>query len=473
MSAAPRRLRQPAGDAATKAYAKLNERLSTSLRDTPPPCATPETNQQCDELYSWSCAVFKEACEASFKRPRNGAQINGGLKAPTSAKLQRLERESKQLGRAMRAAKEERLEELFAREPKVRAVLASLYTFSSFGTDFDHLDAIEKIHSMRKDNKRSIRKEERALQSGVSRTSEQREWDKAMAGGRTKSLFNPPTITNPPWLLRRDSSGQPPILEHDPEAKLGVWSSHFKALMQHTPPPTMPKPWLTTSRPWTTGSPEKGGEGFEWPKLMSVTDLQRLLSRGNRRPSPGPDGMEKWALLNAADDFQEIIVALLNHVIGESYFPEDMKDAFVTPVFKRGDVSDPSNYRGICHSNLLYNIVSTWFNSCFRDYLWAKGLLSPTQVAGQAGVQAGDMISLLQQVDACASVNVETIFVLKRDHRQGFDRVDATAFEDALTYFGFDDNVIRFEQACIGNCCQESGRRRRRSVHDVRKHEAG
>lgn len=53
----------------------------------------------------------------------------------------------------------------------------------------------------------------------------------------------------------------------------------------------------------------------------------------------------------------------------------------------RGDMADPKNYCGIAHSNVLNNAISTWFNTALQDYVWEKELVSPTQVAGQAGVQ--------------------------------------------------------------------------------------
>lgn len=52
------------------------------------------------------------------------------------------------------------------------------------------------------------------------------------------------------------------------------------------------------------------------------------------------------------------------------------------------------------------------------------GLLSPTQVACQAGVQPGDVVQLLQAIDACTSTSQDTLYMLKRDHVQGFDRLD-------------------------------------------------
>lgn len=451
-SSAPRRLRQPEGEAAKEAYGKLNESLKKTLTESPPPCLTPRSNAECDALYEWCSKAFVAASEHSFSRPRSGSRVNKGFQAPTSPALELLLKEKKQIGRAMRAAKEDRLAALFAGDRKIREVLNGLFSSSSFGRDFDKADAIEKISSKRKQNNAARRKEERRLDSVVSCASEQTAWDKVMAGGKLKHLFVPPTVTNPPWLLRRDETGGSTTLEHEPEAKLRVWTSHFRDLLQHPAPPAVQKPWMATSQPLHPGSEDKGGEQFDWPRAMTVDDVRRTLLHGNPRPSPGPDGWEKWALVHADNEFLMVVTNLANYVILSSYFPDPMKSAYITPVYKRGDTTDPANYRGVCHSNLMYNLVSTWFNSNFRDYLWQKGLVSPTQVAGQAGVQPGDMISLLQQVDSCASVNEETVFVLKRDHRQGFDRVDASGFEDALRYFGFNENVVDFERARIGRC---------------------
>lgn len=116
-------------------------------------------------------------------------------------------------------------------------------------------------------------------------------------------------------------------------------------------------------------------------------------------PALPRSGWEKWALAHACDEFLEIVVSLANSIVRLKYFPPALKEAYITPLHKRGVVVDPKNYRGICLSNVLYQAISSWFGSSLQSHIHEKGLLSPTQAACQAGVQTGDLIQLLLAMD--------------------------------------------------------------------------
>jgi len=54
-----------------------------------------------------------------------------------------------------------------------------------------------------------------------------------------------------------------------------------------------------------TSGPENN---FIWPQPMTLEDLRNHLSRGNPRPSPGPDAWEKWALRQTTDSFLSLVL---------------------------------------------------------------------------------------------------------------------------------------------------------------------
>lgn len=450
-SRAPARLRQPKGNSATRAFEKMNDKLKGFMQRSPPPHQPPQSDSECDDLYAWCTEALTSSCNAAFQRSRSRAVVNPQFSPATSPLLRELQERRHQINRGLRAVKEDRFPALFLRYAKVRQALPE-FAETSLASQLDKDESLRLLERKRDELDHSIRKETRRLTFVSTAAAEKREWQKAIHGGRLKHLFEPATVSEPPFLTKRSDSGEPETLEHQPEEKLHVWSAHFKKVLQRPAPPTQPKPWMLTSGPLAEGSPDKGGEDFVWPRPLSLPALRGVLGKGNPRPSPGPDGWEKWALRNASDEFLQIVIALANYIITHSYFPEQLKEAFITPRFKRGDFTDPKNYRGIAHSNLLYNIVSTWFGTSLRDHVWRKGLLNPTQISGQAGVQPGDALSLLEQLDVCLSANEETAFVLKRDHVQGYDQLHASAFEDALEYFGFNPAVTAFERARIGQC---------------------
>ncbi|KZV99524.1 hypothetical protein EXIGLDRAFT_640506 [Exidia glandulosa HHB12029] len=54
---------------------------------------------------------------------------------------------------------------------------------------------------------------------------------------------------------------------------------------------------------------------FIWPRLADVQSFRAMLQRGNARPSPGPDGWEKWCVKALSDTALTRVVALHNYEV--------------------------------------------------------------------------------------------------------------------------------------------------------------
>ena len=76
-----------------------------------------------------------------------------------------------------------------------------------------------------------------------------------------------------------------------------------------------------------------------------------------------PPKIIKWAPYL----FSPILKSIFNQCIDLGYYPDDMKIAKVTPIYKKGDHNDLDNYRPIS--------VLTQFNQIFERIL-SKRLLS-------------------------------------------------------------------------------------------------
>lgn len=65
------------------------------------------------------------------------------------------------------------------------------------------------------------------------------------------------------------------------------------------------------------------------------------------------------------------LVKLFNFIISKGTFPDSWLTGMITPIFKSGNRSDPSNYRGICVTScwgkLFCSILNTRLNVYFHD----------------------------------------------------------------------------------------------------------
>ena len=229
-----------------------------------------------------------------------------------------------------------------------------------------------------------------------------------------------------------------------------AWHRYFSGLYKPASIPQGHKPWMT-SKGSAMMRARTAKDNFIWPQTMSVEDLRHHLGHGNPRPSPGPDHWEKWALRQTTDAFLNLIVQLSNHMICTNYFPTRVKGNFTSPLYKRGDITDPRNYRGIVFANCIYNIVTSWFTRQFQRWIWRLDLLPQLQIATQQGVQPGDLTNFLDQADQALYSLGSTTYCIKRDHTKGFDNLHPQGFMDALQFYGINPAVAAFETARTTN----------------------
>jgi len=61
------------------------------------------------------------------------------------------------------------------------------------------------------------------------------------------------------------------------------------------------------------------------------------------------------------------------------YIPERWKLAYITPIFKKGNSSDPANYRPISLTSIVGKLMEQIIKSSMMSYLLANNIISKRQ----------------------------------------------------------------------------------------------
>ena len=93
----------------------------------------------------------------------------------------------------------------------------------------------------------------------------------------------------------------------------------------------------------------------------------------------GPSKMAACAIKDAEEAAAETLCYLFNQFITEEKFPEELKKACVTPLFKKVNPEDPLNYRPIFVTSALSNVFEKAFISQTTSFLEREQLLSISQ----------------------------------------------------------------------------------------------
>ena len=89
----------------------------------------------------------------------------------------------------------------------------------------------------------------------------------------------------------------------------------------------------------------------------TATEVQGIISSMKNNSAPGHDGIDVKTLKALAPSIVPLIVCLISSIFHTGMFPEALKKAIVTPIFKAGSRSSLDNYRPISVLPVLSRIV--------------------------------------------------------------------------------------------------------------------
>ena len=98
--------------------------------------------------------------------------------------------------------------------------------------------------------------------------------------------------------------------------------------------------------------------------LFSLQELHLILKRCKVNKQPGPDQVivELYRWLNTSN--RQFLLDILNEWWAEGLVPHDILTARVVPIYKKGNIDNPSNYRPISFLNSIYKgRASCWIQS--------------------------------------------------------------------------------------------------------------
>ena len=132
------------------------------------------------------------------------------------------------------------------------------------------------------------------------------------------------------------------------------------------------------------------------PGLSTMTftteDLTKAITSMRTDSASGFDGVGYHALKMTSTSIVPYLTKLMNTCIDAGFMPKSWKRANVSPIHKKGSISDKTNYRPIsllsCTSKLMERMISDQL----RVYLEENSLLKPEQYGFRKGSSTLDQL---------------------------------------------------------------------------------
>jgi hypothetical protein len=151
--------------------------------------------------------------------------------------------------------------------------------------------------------------------------------------------------------------------------------------------------------------------------------VTKLLSDLNPHKAAGPDEISPWVLKTAANELGPALSVLFQLSLDTGVVPVDWLCANITPIFKKGDKTNPANYRSVNLTSVCSKLFEHILHSNIMHHLNANEILCEQQHGFRQGHSCEtQLISTIQDI-ALELDNRKQIDIIIMDFTKAFDKV--------------------------------------------------
>ena len=183
---------------------------------------------------------------------------------------------------------------------------------------------------------------------------------------------------------------------------------------------------------------------------VTTGEVSNIISELKNSKSSS-DGISTYLLKKAKHVLCSPLTELINWSLSRGEFPDLLKIAHVTPIFKSGDRCEPNNYRPISVLPVVSKVLEKCMYRRVVKFLEKYKLLSHQQYGFTRGKSCVDAVSSLTEFiykSLNASEYVVTLFI---DLKKAYDTVNHTILLDKLYSYGLRGIVYEWFKSYLTN----------------------
>ncbi len=174
----------------------------------------------------------------------------------------------------------------------------------------------------------------------------------------------------------------------------------------------------------------------------------------------GPDTISPRMLREAANELSQPLSNIFNQLVSTGQFPQTWKIANVTPIYKKSNPADPTNYRPISLLSCLGKIMERCIHKHLYNYLITNNLLTEYQSGFRRGDSTTNQLVYIYN-DICKALDDgKEIRVVFCDISKAFDRVWHRGLLTKLSSIGIDGALHKWFSSYL------SSRQQRVVIHN-------
>ena len=179
------------------------------------------------------------------------------------------------------------------------------------------------------------------------------------------------------------------------------------------------------------------------PIKFSTRKVRKVLLQLNTSKSSGPDDLPAIVLKSCAPEIAPVLNKLFQLSYNLGIFPSSWTLAQISPIPKKGDKSDPSNYRPIAITSLISKTMETIITKQLLAYLKTNSLLPDHQFGFRQARSTGDLPDYAIHAWSSALESYGERRVISLDISKSFDRACHKGLLAKLPMFGLHHSLIK------------------------------
>ena len=183
-------------------------------------------------------------------------------------------------------------------------------------------------------------------------------------------------------------------------------------------------------------------------------DIQSRLEKLKVNKSCGPDNINPFVLQKTASTVSVPLEKIFKISLSTGICPSDWRSANVTPIHKKGDRTEPGNYRPVSLTSQVCKVLESMVRKHILEHLAANNILSDKQHGFREGRSC--LTNLLEIMETWTEILDEDdgIDVAYLDFRKAFDLVSHKHLLYKMSKYGITDQTLNWVTAFLNDRTQ-------------------
>ncbi|MEW8548673.1 MAG: reverse transcriptase family protein, partial [Candidatus Thiodiazotropha sp.] len=187
---------------------------------------------------------------------------------------------------------------------------------------------------------------------------------------------------------------------------------------------------------------------------ISTQGIEKLLKGLNPHKAAGPDKLKPIVLQTLHKELAPLLKIIFQRSLDSGKLPSIWKEAHVSPIFKKGDKTDPANYRPISLTCVLCKVLEHVVASGISKHFTDQNILFELQHGFREKRSCEtQLIMLVDELARNMQSSKQTDLILL-DFSKAFDKVAHEKLLSKLHYYGIRGNTLRWIKDFLDNRSQ-------------------